>query len=55
MKTKRIGIIMNGVSGRMGANQHLIQSIKAIRDQVGIRVGDDLILMPDLDLPAFLQ
>ena len=39
MKTKRIGIIMNGVTGRMGTNQHLIRSIKAIRDQGGVRVG----------------
>ena len=35
MKTRRIGIIMNGVTGRMGTNQHLIRSIKAIRDQGG--------------------
>jgi hypothetical protein len=47
MKTQRIGIIMNGVTGRMGTNQHLIRSIKAIRDQGGLRVGSDLILMPD--------
>ena len=30
MKTHRIGIIMNGVTGRMGTNQHLIRSIKAV-------------------------
>ena len=30
MKTQRIGIIMNGVTGRMGTNQHLIRSIKAM-------------------------
>ena len=47
MKTQRIGIIMNGVTGRMGTNQHLIRSIKAIQDQGGLRVGDDLLLMPD--------
>ena len=47
MKTKRIGIIMNGVTGRMGTNQHLIRSIKAIRDQGGLKVGTDLVLMPD--------
>ena len=33
---------MNGVTGRMGTNQHLIRSIKAIRDQGGLKVGDDL-------------
>jgi predicted dehydrogenase len=47
MNTQRIGIIMNGVTGRMGTNQHLIRSIKAIRDQGGLRVNDDLTLMPD--------
>ena len=47
MKTQRIGIIMNGVTGRMGTNQHLIRSIKAIRDQGGLKVSDDLTLMPD--------
>jgi predicted dehydrogenase len=47
MKTKRIGIIMNGVTGRMGTNQHLIRSIVAIRDQGGVKAGDDLVLMPD--------
>ncbi|BCW98164.1 MAG: oxidoreductase [Armatimonadota bacterium] len=43
---RRIGIIMNGVTGRMGTNQHLVRSILAIRDQGGVRVGDDS-LMPD--------
>ena len=38
---------MNGVTGRMGTNQHLIRSIKAIRDQGGLRVSDSLTLMPD--------
>jgi len=36
MDSTRIGIIMNGVTGRMGTNQHLIRSIVAIRDQGGI-------------------
>ena len=47
MKTQRIGIIMNGVTGRMGTNQHLIRSICAIIKQGGIAVGPDLILMPE--------
>ena len=47
MKTQRIGIIMNGVTGRMGTNQHLIRSIQAIRDQGGVKVGNELVLMPD--------
>ena len=33
MKEHNIGIIMNGVTGRMGTNQHLIRSILAIREQ----------------------
>jgi predicted dehydrogenase len=47
MKTRRIGIIMNGVTGRMGTNQHLLRSIIAIRQQGGIKVGNDLTIMPD--------
>jgi len=47
METRRIGIIMNGVTGRMGTNQHLMRSIKAIRDQGGVKVGETLTLMPD--------
>ncbi len=35
MTTQRLGLIMNGVTGRMGLNQHLIRSIVAIRDQGG--------------------
>ncbi|MFM7752054.1 MAG: gfo/Idh/MocA family oxidoreductase, partial [Opitutaceae bacterium] len=40
MKTHRLGIIMNGVTGRMGTNQHLIRSIKAIIDQGGVKLSD---------------
>jgi predicted dehydrogenase len=47
MQIKKIGIIMNGVTGRMGTNQHLIRSILAIIKQGGIKVSDDLTLMPD--------
>lgn len=36
----RIGIIMHGVTGRMGMNQHLIRSILAIRDQGGVTLRD---------------
>jgi predicted dehydrogenase len=41
-----IGIIMNGVTGRMGLNQHLKRSIYAIMQQGGLRVGDSEIIMP---------
>lgn len=38
--TREIGIIMNGVSGRMGYRQHLVRSILAIRDAGGIELSD---------------
>ena len=38
---------MNGVTGRMGTNQHLIRSVCAIRKQGGIKLGDDEFIMPD--------
>ena len=47
MKEHKIGIIMNGVTGRMGTNQHLIRSIKAIIDQGGVKISDDEVIMPD--------
>ena len=47
MSIQRIGIIMNGVTGRMGTNQHLIRSICAIRDQGGVPLDDGRRIMPD--------
>jgi predicted dehydrogenase len=47
METKSIGIILNGVTGRMGTNQHLVRSILAIMKQGGVKVSDELRLMPD--------
>jgi predicted dehydrogenase len=47
MTIRRIGIILNGVTGRMGTNQHLHRSIVAIMKQGGVKVSDDLTLMPD--------
>src|SRR4028118_95177 len=47
MKVHSIGIIMNGVTGRMGTNQHLLRSIAAIIKQGGVKVGQDEIIMPD--------
>ncbi|MBP8129003.1 MAG: Gfo/Idh/MocA family oxidoreductase [Candidatus Hydrogenedentes bacterium] len=46
MSTHEMGIIMNGVTGRMGTNQHLIRSLLAIQIQGGIKVGDDDVIMP---------
>ncbi len=47
MATHRIGIIMNGVTGRMGTNQHLLRSIKAIIDQGGVRLDGGDVILPD--------
>jgi predicted dehydrogenase len=40
---RRVGIAMNGVTGRMGRNQHLVRSILAIRAQGGVPHGRELI------------
>lgn len=47
MKQHRIGIIMNGVTGRMGTNQHLLRSIDAIIEQGGVQVSPTETIMPD--------
>lgn len=40
-------MILSGVTGRMGTNQHLARSIVAILRQGGVRVSADLTLLPD--------
>jgi predicted dehydrogenase len=45
--TKTLGIIMNGVTGRMGLNQHLVRSILAIRDQGGVVLPNGDRVVPD--------
>jgi predicted dehydrogenase len=47
MGERRLGIIMNGVTGRMGTNQHLVRSILAIRAQGGTVLADGTRIMPD--------
>jgi predicted dehydrogenase len=49
METKihSVGIIMNGVTGRMGTNQHLLRSIAAIRQQGGVQISPSEYIMPD--------
>ena len=47
MATRTLGIIMNGVTGRMGLNQHLVRSILAIRDQGGVALPNGDRVMPD--------
>jgi predicted dehydrogenase len=45
--SRRVGIIMNGVTGRMGTHQHLARSIAAIREQGGIPLPGGDTLVPD--------
>ncbi len=47
MATRRLGIIMAGVTGRMGTNQHLIRSILAIREAGGVVLANGDRVMPD--------
>ena len=47
MAKKSVGIIMNGVTGRMGTNQHLVRSILAIREQGGVALPDGTVLWPE--------
>ena len=47
MATQRLGLIMHGVTGRMGMNQHLIRSIVAIRNEGGVMLSNGDRVMPD--------
>ena len=47
MATQRLGLIMHGVTGRMGMNQHLIRSIVAIRNEGGVLLANGDRVMPD--------
>ena len=47
MAQHRLGIIMNGVTGRMGTNQHLVRSILAIRNQGGVELANGDRVLPD--------
>ncbi|HUF25579.1 MAG TPA: Gfo/Idh/MocA family oxidoreductase [Gemmatimonadaceae bacterium] len=38
---------MNGVTGRMGRNQHLARSVIAIRDQGGVKLSNGDVVVPD--------
>jgi len=44
---KTIGILMNGVTGRMGTNQHLFRSLMAIREEGGLDLGNGETLFPE--------
>jgi predicted dehydrogenase len=47
MTEHKIGVIMNGVTGRMGTNQHLMRSIAEIIKQGGVKLGPGETIMPD--------
>ena len=47
MKKHTIGIIMNGVTGRMGTNQHLLRSIAGIIEDGGLSINPAEVIMPD--------
>lgn len=47
VKIHNVGIIMNGVTGRMGTNQHLLRSIVEIIKQGGVQVSPTECIMPD--------
>jgi len=47
MAEQRLGVIMNGVTGRMGTNQHLARSVMAIRREGGVRLADGTRVIPD--------
>ncbi|MFI5909027.1 Gfo/Idh/MocA family protein [Dactylosporangium sp. NPDC051541] len=54
-----IGIVLNGVTGRMGYRQHLVRSLLAIREEGGLPAGDGRRIWPEPILvgrnPAKLQ
>ena len=40
MSPRSIGVVMNGVTGRMGYRQHLVRSVLAINEQGGVALAD---------------
>ncbi|MFI6263771.1 Gfo/Idh/MocA family protein [Micromonospora sp. NPDC051006] len=40
MAGRKLGVVMNGVTGRMGYRQHLLRSVLAIREQGGVPLSD---------------
>ena len=47
MPSRRLGLIMHGITGRMGYNQHLVRSICSIRDQGGVLLSSGDRIVPD--------
>ena len=50
IKVHDVGIIMNGVTGRMGKNQHLLRSLLPIIRNGGVRINENEVIMPRLVL-----
>lgn len=50
MTRRSIGIIVNGVTGRMGYRQHLVRSLLAIREAGGVPLADGTTIWPHLVL-----
>src|SRR3954451_23725436 len=49
-RRRAIGIVVNGVTGRMGYRQHLVRSLLAIREQGGVSAPGDTTIWPELVL-----
>jgi predicted dehydrogenase len=47
MERRSIGIVLNGVTGRMGYRQHLVRSLLAIREQGGLALSDGTRIWPE--------
>ncbi len=47
MAHRTVGIVMNGVTGRMGYRQHLVRSILALREQGGLALADGTLIWPE--------
>ncbi len=47
MARRTVGLAMNGVTGRMGYNQHLLRSVLAIREQGGLALPDGTVIWPE--------
>jgi predicted dehydrogenase len=47
MARRTVGIVMNGVTGRMGYRQHLVRSILAVRGQGGLPLADGTLIWPE--------
>lgn len=45
--TRPLGVVLNGVTGRMGYRQHLVRSLLAIREEGGVVLTDGTRVMPD--------